>query len=213
MAKTVSTTSSESSEKADKSVRFSAETDRKFTALAAKTGRSKQELFALMVDYFYKSKKDPADLNDDMLKKEITQGINRIISFIKTQENDALVPLLTQSMENKAQLEQLNKWRESFTQWFLGLFYEAKTKSWGGKLADLGRSIDNNSQNLIRTRESLQSAVDELRDYKESKEALKAKYEAILEHYIEQREALNGITQGKQIKDLQMFIAYQLNNI
>jgi predicted DNA-binding protein len=213
MAKTISITGSENSEKADKSVRFSAETDRKFTALAAKTGRSKQELFALMVDYFYKSKKDPADLNDDMLKKEITQGINRIISFIKTQENDALVPLLAQSMENKAQLEQLNKWRESFTQWFLGLFYEAKTKSWGGKLTDLGRSIDNNSQNLIKARESLQSAVDELRDYKESKEALKAKYEAILEHYIEQREALNGITQGKQIKDLQMFIAYQFNNI
>ena len=213
MAKTVSIAASESSEKADKSVRFSAETDRKFSTLAAKTGRSKQELFSLMVDYFYKSKKDPADLNDDMLKKEINQGINRIISFIKTQENDALVPLLAQSMENKTQLEQLNKWKENFTQWFLGLFYEAKTKSWGGKLNDLGKSIENNSQNLIRTRESLQNAVDELRAYQESKDALKAKYEAILEHYIEQREALNGITQGKQIKDLQMFTAYQLNNI
>lgn len=213
MAKKILVSKSESSEKADKSVRFSAETDRKFTALATKTGYSKQELFALMVDYFYKSKKDPADLNDDMLKKEISQGINRIISFIKTQENDALVPLLTQSKENKIQMERLNKWKESFTQSFLELFYNGKTKSWGGKLTEISNSIENNAQSLQRTREGLQKAVDELRTYKESKEALKAKYEAILVHYIQQRETLNGVTQGKQIRELQTLVLQQLNNI
>src|ERR1051326_3064941 len=90
--------------KANKSVRFNSDTDLKFSKLSDKLGRSKQELFGQMVDYFYKSKKDPADLNDELLKKELGQGINRIISFIKTQEKEALTPMMADQRQLQRQL-------------------------------------------------------------------------------------------------------------
>src|SRR5690606_31253613 len=62
-----------------KSVRFTEAVDGRLTLLARKLGRTKRELFMQMVDYFYKSKKDPADLNDEVLKKELSNGINRIL--------------------------------------------------------------------------------------------------------------------------------------
>jgi len=62
-----------------KSVRFPEAVDERLTLLARKLGRTKRELFMQMVDYFYKSKKDPADLNDEVLKKELSSGISRIL--------------------------------------------------------------------------------------------------------------------------------------
>jgi predicted DNA-binding protein len=57
-----------------KSVRFPEAVDERLTLLARKLGRTKREVVMQMVDYFYKSKKDPADLNDEVLKKEIFFG-------------------------------------------------------------------------------------------------------------------------------------------
>jgi hypothetical protein len=65
-----------------------------------------------MVDYFYRSKKDPADTGDEMLKKELSAGINRILSFIRQQEKDFLLPvgtLKTQSVREMEILEALGK--------------------------------------------------------------------------------------------------------
>lgn len=76
-----------------KSVRFPEAVDERLTLLSRKLGRTKRELFMQMVDYFYKSKKDPADLNDEVLKKELSSGISRILSFIRKQEGDMLVPM------------------------------------------------------------------------------------------------------------------------
>ena len=75
-----------------KSIRFSTSVDEKLNILSRKLGRSKKQVLAQMVDYFYSTKKDPIDLNDEMLKKEITSGISKIISFYRQQENDLLVP-------------------------------------------------------------------------------------------------------------------------
>jgi hypothetical protein len=50
-----------------------------------------------MVEYFYRSKKDPLDLNDELLKKELVNGNNRIIGFFKTQEKDFLLPIFSDS--------------------------------------------------------------------------------------------------------------------
>src|SRR3546814_3387525 len=75
-------------EMAEKSVRYPAAVDEKFGKVALKLGRTKRQLFIQMVDYFYKSKKDTADLNDEVLKKELSSGIHRIISFIRQQRSD-----------------------------------------------------------------------------------------------------------------------------
>src|SRR5699024_11045779 len=89
-----------------KSVRFPKEVDDRLSLLARKLGRTKREIVMQMVDYFYKSKKDPSDLNDEVLKKELSSGINRILSFIRKQENDLLAPMysaLDQLMDTEGQ--------------------------------------------------------------------------------------------------------------
>src|SRR3546814_9814787 len=89
-----------------KSVRYPLAVDQKFEKVALKLGRTKRQIFIQMVDYFYKSKKDPADLNDEVLKKELSSGIHRIISFIRQQENELLVPIYSEVQELNATTRQ-----------------------------------------------------------------------------------------------------------
>ena len=77
----------------NKTMRFSEKTDNKLQAVANKCGLSKLDLFTCMVDYFYKTKKDPRDLNDDLLKNAINRKTDNIVAFIKTQEQDLLIPI------------------------------------------------------------------------------------------------------------------------
>jgi len=48
-----------------------------------KLGRPKKLVVIQMVNYFYGTKKDPIDFNDELLKKELVNGVSRIISFFK----------------------------------------------------------------------------------------------------------------------------------
>jgi len=57
-----------------KTIRFPVSADEKLQKLADKTGLTKLAFFIAMVDYFYKSKKDPRDLNDELLKKGTGQA-------------------------------------------------------------------------------------------------------------------------------------------
>ena len=61
-----------------RSVRYPLITDQKFEKIALKLGRTKRQVFIQMVDYFYKSKKDPMDLNDEMLKNTLMKVISSI---------------------------------------------------------------------------------------------------------------------------------------
>ncbi|WP_293930429.1 BfmA/BtgA family mobilization protein [Sphingobacterium sp. UBA6645] len=75
-----------------KSVRFPIATDEKLSKLSLKLGRSKKMIICQTVDYFYHTKKDPVDLNDELLKRQIASGISRIIAFSKQQEKDLIIP-------------------------------------------------------------------------------------------------------------------------
>lgn len=76
-----------------KTVKFSKTTDEKFITISRALGRSKRELFSQMVDYFYKNKKDPTDLNDDILKNTLSRSHKTYIGFIKNQEDLLLIPM------------------------------------------------------------------------------------------------------------------------
>src|SRR5476651_1847328 len=76
-----------------KTIRFPVTADNKLQKMAEKCGLTKIEFFVAMVDYFYKSKKDPRDLNDELLKKELVLRSDRIIGFIRTMESELLLPL------------------------------------------------------------------------------------------------------------------------
>ena len=78
-----------------RSVRYPVVVDQKFEKIALKLGRTKRQVFIQMVDYFYKSKKDPMDLNDELLKNTLLKNHQQYIGFIKTQENILLVPMKT----------------------------------------------------------------------------------------------------------------------
>src|SRR5476651_2586756 len=78
-----------------KSVRYPEVTDQKFEKIALKLGRTKRRVFIQMVDYFYKSKKDPLDLNDELLKNTLLKNHQQYIGFIKMQEQMLLVPIKT----------------------------------------------------------------------------------------------------------------------
>lgn len=192
--------------KYNKSVRFTDTTDEKFGKVAEKLGRSKQDLLADMVDYFYKSKKDPADLSDELLKKELGQGINRIISFIKVQEKDILAPMLA---EQKIQMEQIQGLGTQFEAFF-EMLPEGKIR---GKFVQLANEMvkgSNASKDaLILVQRNQQAVYDLLK----GKEKYQDHCMRILEHYIQVREGLNSITQARLVKDLQDETRRQLRQI
>ncbi|GAB3902240.1 BfmA/BtgA family mobilization protein [Spirosoma agri] len=203
--------------KANKSVRFDSDTDLKFSKLSEKLGRSKQELFGQMVDYFYKSKKDPADLNDELLKKELGQGINRIISFIKTQEKEALSPMLADLAQLQRNLNRLNSQYEQFfqqddNQQVSGFFIHTQRRLLKEhqiereQQQEMAKKLDD----LLSETRSHQS---EVKTQLEAKKGLKAKFMGILDHYAMQRESLNAITQGRLIKELHDNARSQVNNL
>lgn len=203
--------------KANKSVRFDSDTDLKFSKLSEKLGRSKQELFGQMVDYFYKSKKDPADLNDELLKKELGQGINRIISFIKTQEKDALSPMLADLAQLQRALSQLSQQQSRFFQMndegkVEGFFAVTQRRQMKEHKEDQEKQVEI-AKTLTDLLAETKSHQKQVRAQFEEKEGLKAKFIRILDHYALQREALNAITQGRLIKELKDNAHSQVNNL
>ncbi|GAB4041867.1 BfmA/BtgA family mobilization protein [Spirosoma gilvum] len=203
--------------KANKSVRFDSDTDLKFSKLSEKLGRSKQELFGQMVDYFYKSKKDPADLNDELLKKELGQGINRIISFIKTQEKEALSPMLADLAQLQRNLNRLNSQYEPFfqqddQQQVSGFFIHTQRRLLKEHQTQQDQQA-NMVQKLDKLLEETRTHRNEVNAQVKTKESLKARFVAILNHYILHREQLNALTQGRLIKELQENAQSQVANL
>ena len=209
---------------ANKSVRFGGDVVLKFSKLSEKLGRSKQELFGQMVDYFYKSQKDPGDLNDELLKKELGQGINRIISFIKTQEKEALTPILADGRELKRAVASLH-------QQVSGLFgYDAEgyIEGFYAETQDLrhreAKLIGKDQEKLHKQQQDMATELQKLlsetrtyqseqKAYRQGKNALKAKFRALLDTYIQQREALNALTNGRAVKELQEHIRTQVEHL
>lgn len=192
--------------KYNKSVRFTDATDEKFGKIAEKLGRSKQDLLAEMVDYFYKSKKDPADLSDEILKKELGQGINRIISFIKVQEKDILAPMLA---EQKIQMEQIQGLDTRFEAFF-EMLPEGKMRGHFVVLANKNISAFNGSRDvLLEVRKNQQAVFDLLK----GKEKYQEHCLKIVESYMQVREGFGVMTSSKIIKDLQDETRRQLRQI
>ncbi|MCA5005673.1 hypothetical protein IPZ78_10965 [Sphingobacterium sp. WQ 366] len=153
-----------------KSVRFSTEIDERLAILSRKLGRTKRMLVIQMVDYFYKSKKDPADLNDEVLKKELSSGVNRILSFIRKQEGDLLVPIYSMSSE----LITMTKLLGSISK----VIAEGQLK---------GNAVNNENLEQIKM---IDNQLKQLMNKVGEKDILKSNFRKILEHYITQRETL-----------------------
>jgi len=77
----------------EKSIRFPLSTHQRLIKLCEKLGRNQVELFIAMVDYFYRTKKDPADINDEVLKNTLAKNHQTYIRFIRSQEDNLLIPV------------------------------------------------------------------------------------------------------------------------
>jgi hypothetical protein len=174
-----------------RSVRYPLIIDQKFEKIALKLGRTKRQVFIQMVDYFYKSKKDPKDLNDELLKNTLMKNHQQYIGFIKTQENMLLIP-------GKALLDRIADSQKQI----IGLFNEEVLKhnvmvlnnqhTQGDAFIEIGRLLE-----LI---------AGGLKD----KESLKAQFLFILDSYVKAREAFNMMTAAREKEELAATIKAQV---
>ncbi|AJH15851.1 BfmA/BtgA family mobilization protein [Myroides profundi] len=175
------------------SIRFSKPVNEKLEKLALGFKRSKKELFIQMVDYFYRSKKDPSDFGDEVLKKELSSGISRIISFIRQQEKDFLLPSFTDIGILKVAITHSND-------------KLSKIDNYLTKESEVTSSILKNTQNLL-------TGIKVLIAYQKQKEELKKQFSELLEYYILSREEMGWTTANVKKEQLVEHVRKSLNNM
>ena len=167
----------------NKSVRFNAMTGEKFEKIAIKLGRNKRLVFLQMVDYFYRSKKDPLDVNDELLKNTLLKNHKDYIGFFKTQETDLLIPT---KREVDRMIQSQKKLLDYFNDHIIG-DNEKLLKNQQGQVNKFSRMED--MMSLISTK-------------LDTKEKLKNEFIYILENYIRARDSFTIMTSGREKEEL-----------
>lgn len=166
-----------------RTVKYSVSDDVKFEKIALKLGRSKRQIFSQMLDYFYRSKKDPIDLNDELLKNTILKGQKEYIGFIKTQETELLIPI---KRDSARMVEAMKKIIDSF---------KAQVLNHNGEV--LG-----NQMAQAKRLSTLNETVSNIEMKLSTKERLKKNFMLILNSYIRERERFNMMTSAKEKEEL-----------
>lgn len=177
-----------------KTLRFSISVDEKLQKVALKSGLTKLDFFIAMVDYFYKSKKDPRDLNDELLKKELHKKTDNIIGFIRTQEEELLRPIKKEGERMIAGQEKI-----------IAFFNENIIKHNDVQKAAFQTQLNNISK-VIEFLKKLDTMQYE-------KNALKTKFSAILEYYIKSREQLSVFNKQTDKDELASHVRQQVKNL
>ncbi|KMQ64575.1 hypothetical protein ACM46_09970 [Chryseobacterium angstadtii] len=180
-------------EKDTNSIRYPKETDVKMDKLAKSLRRSKKEVFCQMVDYFYRSTKDPSDPGDEMLKRELSSGISRILSFIRQQEKDFFLPLFTDVGTLKTISSEHKKLLEGVARHILAESEKAAI-------------IDKRSENLM-------SGIKLVLSKQKEKDVLKQQFSEVLEYYIAQREEMGWTTTAVKKEELMTHVRQSLKNL
>lgn len=165
-----------------KTVKFSRSTDEKFNKLSLSLGRSRRELFSQMVDYFYKNKKDPIDLNDDILRNILVKSHKTYVGFIKNQEDLLLIPM-------KEAMDKMISNQKDIVRFFNEQVLVANKSLLKNQLGQQEKFVE--SDKLIKL----------LCDQMETKAKLKVKMLHILNGYIQSREEL-GSFKAKEKEEL-----------
>ncbi|MEN0054240.1 MAG: BfmA/BtgA family mobilization protein [Mucilaginibacter sp.] len=177
----------------NRTVKYTTATDEKLQKMADQTGRTKRDFFIQMVEYFYKTKKDPKDINDELLKKTLIKNHDTYIRFIRTQEDRLLIPL-------KEEIDRMINNQREIVKYFNEQVIGANKSILSGQEMQAAK--------LKETDKLLQAVFGRI----DSKEKLKAKFLLILNGYIKLREEVSSLknrekdelAQGfrKQVADL-----------
>lgn len=184
-----------------RTVKFPEAVALKFDKIALKLGRSKRQLFTQMVDYFFRSKKDPSDLNDEFLKTTLLKSHKDYIGFIRTQENELLIPIKTDVTK---MLVTLGKVVDCFNTQVL-----KHNDNLMAKQLVLLSNQDAQMRKFSQTDELMKQVLNKL----ETKEQLKRKFIYILEAYIKARNSFGITTAGKEKDELIQKTKDQINRL
>ncbi|WP_342328060.1 BfmA/BtgA family mobilization protein [Pedobacter sp. FW305-3-2-15-E-R2A2] len=161
-----------------RTVKYSASDAIKFEKVALKLCRSKRLVFTQMVDYFYRSKKDPKDLNDELLKNTILKGQKEYFGFIKTQEAELLIPI----KRDVARVVDSQKT-------IMGCF--------NSQVLQYNNDALKNQNQQVLSLARIQEFIKGISDKVDEKEKLKVKFLSILDTYIRLRDSFGLMTSGK----------------
>ncbi|WP_426588003.1 BfmA/BtgA family mobilization protein [Mucilaginibacter sp. R-33] len=157
----------------EKSIRFPLAIHGKLLKLCGRLKRNQMQLFAEMVEYFYKTKKDPADISDEMLKTALAKNHDTYIRFIRTQEDALLIPL-------KEEVDRMiNNQREI-------------VKYFNEQVIGANKAILSGQEMLAIKQKETDKLLQALFGRMDSKEKLKAKFLLILNGYIKMREEVGS---------------------
>jgi len=177
-----------------KTIRFPVKTDQKLITIANKCGLTKLDFFIYMVDYFYKSKKDPRDLNDELLKNAINKKTDNIVAFIRTQEQELLIPM-------KKDSERMIASQMKIVDFFNKQIIKHNDEQRAVYLTQI-TNINNLAEYLKRL---------DIAQY--DKKRLKMMFSSILEFYINAREQMGMMTKQAEKDALIQNVRQQLNNL
>ncbi|WP_461790493.1 BfmA/BtgA family mobilization protein [Pedobacter sp.] len=166
-----------------RTVKYSISDDIKFDKIAGKLGRSKRQVLSQMIDYFYRSKKDPIDVNDELLKNTILKGQKDYIGFIRTQEADLLIPI---KRDATSIVELLKKMVFAFN----------------SQVLKYNEQVLSNQTNQAKGLSSVYETLGYIEKKIEAKATLKQKSMNILNHYIRERDSLGLISSAREKEEL-----------
>ncbi|MNW97865.1 hypothetical protein D3C86_273180 [compost metagenome] len=166
-----------------RTVKYSISDDIKFEKIAVKLGRSKRQLLSQMIDYFYRSKKDPTDLNDELLKNTILKGQKDYIGFIRAQETELLIPI---KRDATSIVELLKRIASSFD----------------SQVIKYNEQVLLNQSNQGKGLSSVYQTLGNIEKKIEAKASLKQKSMSILNRYIRDRESLGLMSSAREKEEL-----------
>src|SRR5471030_301869 len=176
-----------------KTLRFSISVDEKLQKAALKSGLTKLDFFIAMVDYFYKSKKDPRDLKDELLKKEINKKTDNIIEFIRTQEEE----LRPMKKDGERMISAQRKIIDFFNENIIK-HNDVQKAAFQTQLNNIGEIVG-----FLKKLDTMQY----------DKKAQKNKFSEILEYYIKSREQISGFSKQAEKDELISHIRQQVKNL
>jgi hypothetical protein len=176
-----------------KSLRFSVETDTKLGKLALKYGYSKFQFFNQMVEYFHRTKKDPADINDELLKRTLSRNHDAYTSFIKTQEKVLLIPM-------HQSVERMIRNQEQIVKHFNEQVLSANK--------DLLKQQQSQSQKFKETENFMKLVYEQLQSRKKLKESCLHLFDS----YVKSRESL-GAFKAREREELMEQVRKQIADL
>ncbi|MGM1430197.1 BfmA/BtgA family mobilization protein [Sphingobacterium lactis] len=176
-------------EKTLRTIKFDIQTAQKMERIALKLGRPQRLVFVQMVDYFHRSKKDPMDVNDELLKNTLLKQHKDYIGFIRTQESDLLIPI-------KREVDRMIQNQKKIVDFFNNLDKHNKVML----LAQ--QEVMDGTKAHSRILSGATLAVTAMSDRLDAKEQMKKKFLYILDSYIRSREAFGMMTPAREREEL-----------